>query len=292
MMRVDASGATVPATDQGVTDSAVRDVTRGDAAQSLDASQPDPGRSDAQTQDTQLADMGVLDATPIPDQGLPTVDAVVSPDQSVIAMDAAQGGMCPPREGRNDCLFGRDSRQLRESQTLHVVQTTVRRGPGDMTDLERRQLLKGFECEGIFTPRTTEAAYDLIDDGGVQIYRIRRVNPSGYYTWLRFYMGDTEVGHLFAEATLDLVARVSDQDIVACHEPLGDAPPMSCAELDACLAACNEADLPCRRPCLRATAPDAVEAYISWGECRSDCGADEACLDRVCDDERTACFGP
>ena len=84
-----------------------------------------------------------------------------------------------------------------DDQTLQILQGVAHESGATMTPLEREQLLLGFTCEGVFMPGTVDEAFGDIDEGGVRMYRVRRVNPDGLYTWLRFFMGDTEVGYLF-----------------------------------------------------------------------------------------------
>ena len=134
--------------------------------------------------------------------------------------------------------------------------------------------------------------FELIDQGRVRVFRVRRVRPLAYFTWFKFYMGDTEIGYVFREDTRDLVGLISDQDFARCAEVRGNAPLMNCPELDVCLQTCDEADIECRRPCIRGTEAAALEAYITLDECRGDCAGDADCLQRICGDERAACFGP
>ncbi len=271
----------------------------------LDRGGPESSLQDARMiQDMALVDAAPsVDARPPPveldmslemDAALPTVDARLPEDE----MDAAVGPdmavenppQCPVDAPANLCLFGETSRVLMNDERLQVTPGIRHQNVGTMGPLEQAQLVLGFGCEGLFSPDTAQEALEMTDDG-VQSLLIRRVNPTAYFTWYRFYMGDTEVGYIFRQGSLDLVAMVSDQDMHRCIEPMGDRPPMNCGQLSECLDTCEQVDLECRRPCLRASTPDAVEAYITWDECFSDCGPDPACLDRVCADDRAACFG-
>ena len=215
-----------------------------------------------------------------------SMDAALIEDANVIPM-----GQCPMGAEVNACLFGMTSRQLLTREPLYVVLGPRHLDAVSLNALQQSQLIFGFECEGIFRPATAADALQMTDDG-VQVLEIKRVNPIEYFTWFRFYMGDTEVGYIFRRGTLELVALVSDQDVQMCTEGLGDRPPMRCGQLAACLETCEVADQDCRRPCFVASRADAVEAYIPWEECASECGDNAACLDRVCASERADCFGP
>ena len=253
---------------------------------------------------------GALDAR-VTDVGTFTVDAT-SRDLSLTPEDGSvdQGGsdgradaqteadsgrqvtrICPGEPAVEMCALGRTSREMVNDDRLYITRLNTRPTAQSMSALEAQQLVDGFACEGLFMPDTAEAAFATIDDGGVAVFRIRRVRPVRYFTWLRFYMGDTEVGYIFNEGTRTLVALVSDQDLSRCTESTGDAPPLTCPQLAECLQACDEANLDCRRPCIRAADPVALDAFIDWDECRGDCEGNPACLDRICADERAACFG-
>jgi hypothetical protein len=259
-----------------------------DANSPTDSTRPEDAVALARDRGTQPGDAASeLDSgvAPILDMARPMVDAALIVDMMTVPIR-----MCPEENPNIACLFGATSRALQADQRLQVIPGIQHRRIATMGPLEQNQLVHGFACEGVFAPATAEAALRLVDDG-VQVYTVRRVNPDGLFTWFRFYMGDTEVGYLFRQGTMALVAIVSDQDIVNCRESQGDRPPMTCTQLDQCLQGCNQVDLECRRPCLRASDPDAVDAYITLDECRSDCAGDAACLDRICGDERATCFG-
>jgi len=254
-----------------------------DAAASVDAGQ---NRDAAASIDaSQIEDAALpMDAEGIVDAG-PAMDAAV-------AADAAQvPGPCPPRVYGENCAFGDTSRQTREVDHLNVMEITrVRRADG-LTRLQGAQLLQGFACDGIVMPATVPAAFDLIDENEVRVLVIERLDTGARFDWIRVFMGDTEVGFIFAQNTLDLVAYVSDGDLLGCTELRAPPPALTCPELHACLSNCDPGDIECRRPCIRATEEAALEVYIELDECAGECGEDLECLNRVCSEEWMACFG-
>ena len=78
-------------------------------------------------------------------------------------------------------------------------------------------MVYGFGCEGLFEPATAEEALGLIDEQGLAMWRVENLATGQQFTWLRYFMGDTEVGHIFAENSLTLVARINDGDVVECR---------------------------------------------------------------------------
>jgi hypothetical protein len=58
-----------------------------------------------------------------------------------------------------------------------------------------------------------------IPDGGTFTWMLIESEEGPHYDWVRFYMGDTEVGLVFETGTTDVVARVSDGDIMGCDDP-------------------------------------------------------------------------
>ncbi len=165
-----------------------------------------------------------------PDRGDPAADPdadtplEVTPDTPVDGLDASSDADTPPAVACPDgpfagtCAFGLTSSALLASGALTVELEATHTTAETFGEVEGRQLLHGFRCEGIFAPTTVAQALELIDDDGVRVYRITRLDNDDEFIWLRFYQGDTEVGFIFADGTFELVARVSDQDVVDCTE--------------------------------------------------------------------------
>ena len=127
-------------------------------------------------------------------------------------------GPCPEPPFVAECVFGQTSQALRRSGAVEIREVATHTTDATMDELTGRQLVYGYQCEGIFAPASPAEAVALTDDG-VYILEIT-VRASGErYTWLRLYMGDTEVGYIYQQGTLTLSARVSDQEIVACTVP-------------------------------------------------------------------------
>jgi len=174
---------------------------------------------------------------------------------------------------------------------LVVMEVMRVRRPIDLSPLQGAQLLHGFGCEGLFMPDTVEAAFELVDEGEVRVLVMERLDTGERFDWLRVFMGDTEVGYIFQQGTLELAAYVSDQDIVGCTELRAPPEPLTCPELHLCLQNCDGGDVDCRLPCIRAATEETVQIYIDLDECAGECGEDLECLNRVCSEEWFACYG-
>ena len=246
--------------------------------------------SDADTSSPDMMMVSDMSSSMTHDANL-SIDAEISTvDMTLMDMEMVSVSMCSEGEAQTQCLFGLNSRSLIDDPRLQVTSEFIHTEEMGMTPLEQEQLIFGFQCEGTFMPMTVEEAFALIDRDGVRVYRIRGVNPDRLYTWFRFYMGDTEVGYIFRQGSLELVAQVSDQDIIRCDETYSSSNPMTCSQLDECLQQCDSDDVECRQPCLYATEQPFIELYISLEECRINCNGEQACLNTICADERQACF--
>jgi len=172
-----------------------------DMAQSHDARPDEPDTSTPQ--DTR------------PDEADATPDAFVQDLTDEPDTTNPEAAPCPEGPFVSQCVFGVTSRQLRQSSALEVTEITTHATSQTMDEITGLQLVYGYGCEDIFTPQTPDEAVALTDDG-VTVLRVLILATGGSYTWLRLYMGDTEVGYIFEEGTLTLAARISDQDVVAC----------------------------------------------------------------------------
>ena len=160
------------------------------------------------------------------DMAVTRVDAAQNSDSTLLTMtdmetaseDASFGpSKCAERDGVDPCLFGRTTRILESQPFLSVTLEARHRTMETVSALEGEQLLFGFLCDEIFSPDSPEAAFDLLDMDGLRIFRVIHTETDDVYTWLKFYMGDTEVGYIYAESTMTMVAIVSDQDIYRCQ---------------------------------------------------------------------------
>lgn len=294
--------------DPGLSDSAVTDAARPRADQGqarpdaeLDAGRPvdaRPPRQDAMPRldggmsvDVGMAaiDATAMDALPANDAERP-IDAASPMDMGGADAHLAPSP-CPAREYGDDCAFGQTSRMTRDLAHLDVVEIARVRRPEELTPLQGAQLLRGFACDGIFMPADLDEAFQRIDQDEVRVLVIDRLDTGERFDWIRIFMGDTEVGHMFRAGTLDLVAYVSDGDVLGCTVLRAPPAQLTCPELHACLANCDLDDIECRRPCIRATEEDALQMYVDLDECANECGEDLQCLNRICSEEWEACFG-
>ena len=173
--------------------------------------------------DGSLVERDMMGSSP---DGMMTKDAfqprdsalVIMTDMQEMELDAGWGEpKCSSREEVDMCLFGRTSRILESQPFLSVTLEARHRTFEALSALEGEQLLFGFLCDDIFSPDSPEAAFNLLDMDGLRIFRVVHTETDTAYTWLKFYMGDTEVGYLYAESTMTMVAIVSDQDIYRCQ---------------------------------------------------------------------------
>ncbi len=120
----------------------------------------------------------------------------------------------PPAEV-DECLFGETSSQLRESDHLEVGVLQQYEAVADVPDLIGQQMVQGVQDEGWADVSTLADVWEYVDYDGVFEHGV--VEPGGdRFTWVRWYVGDTEVGYIYFEGTLQLAAIVGDGDIHHC----------------------------------------------------------------------------
>ena len=174
------------------------DVFRGDVSHSVAVDDNDANV----TIDEAALDMALVQTN---DVGTPVDDA----SQSVPAV-------CPSDIETTSCIFGLNTRALSSDANFQSLSTTLYTNADELTLLQQRRLVFGFQCEGVFMPDTAESALELTDDG-LRIIRLNYEPENEFFEWYRFYMGDTEVGFIFSEIDGQLVALVGDQDIRSCQ---------------------------------------------------------------------------
>ena len=85
-----------------------------------------------------------------------------------------------------------------------------------MPQLLGEQMLEGMKAERWANVETVADIFEYVDSDGVYDNSVRLLTTGERYTWIQWYSGDTEVGYIFAQGTLDLVAMVGDGDINDC----------------------------------------------------------------------------
>ena len=124
---------------------------------------------------------------------------------------------CPQLPAVNECLFGLDTRRLLENSAFTIELVARYFESASLSALERRAFVQGFECGGLFNPADADEAFGLIDMDGLRRYRVLHQQSEQSFDWYKFYMGDTEVGYLYMDASLSMVGIVSDGDINRCQ---------------------------------------------------------------------------
>ena len=122
----------------------------------------------------------------------------------------------PDPEIYGECIFGNTTMQLREAEHLLQLQVGRYESFGELPALTGQQMWTGVEEDGWGWFDNLEELWESVDQDGVYETRITDPSTGSDYTWLRWYAGDTEVGYLFVEGSLDLVAKVGDGDIYDC----------------------------------------------------------------------------
>ena len=86
---------------------------------------------------------------------------------------------------------------------------------GALPEQTAQQFMVGMNDQDLGTFEDLAEAFSYTDDG-VYVYSVVAHHDSASYVWLKWYGGDTEVGYLFPTETLEMVAEVSDGEIIDC----------------------------------------------------------------------------
>ena len=114
------------------------------------------------------------------------------------------------------CAFGGTTNDLRNASHLRVDLDGQYESADAVPDRLGEQMLEGLKADPWAEVETVADLFEYIDDDGVYEHNVRLLTNGRRYTWIQWYSGDTEVGYLFNEGTLDLVGYVGDGDINDC----------------------------------------------------------------------------
>lgn len=85
----------------------------------------------------------------------------------------------------------------------------------DMDTLTQAQVIAAaLQLQSISATDGIDAALEATDDAMWTVYSVGFDDTR--YTWLEGFMGDTEVGVVFAEGTTEIVAEIGDGDVMGC----------------------------------------------------------------------------
>jgi len=116
----------------------------------------------------------------------------------------------------DECAFGWLSQHIPAAPHLRTVQTGQYTTVASLPPLVGQQMVHGITVDGWAPPPTVDQAFSYVDPDGVYELDIELVPTGEHFTWIKFYAGDTEVGYLYPVGSLDLVAIVSDGDVINC----------------------------------------------------------------------------
>ena len=115
-----------------------------------------------------------------------------------------------------ECLFGWLSRDIEAAPHLESQLDAEYTSAATTPALVGSQMVQGVRDEGWAVVETVDDVFEYVDDDGVYVYSIVRSATDERFTWVKWYAGDTEVGYIFREGTLEQVAIIGDGDIHDC----------------------------------------------------------------------------
>jgi hypothetical protein len=113
------------------------------------------------------------------------------------------------------CLFGDSSADIHGSALLSVRLVANYSTAEALPSWVEQQFVKAMQAEDLDEITNAEEAFVYVDDN-ITHYELTALHDSKKTTWLHWWAGDTEVGYLFVESSLEIVAVVSDGDIHDC----------------------------------------------------------------------------
>ena len=136
------------------------------------------------------------------------------PFEAVLECGAPVGTPDPGTYGA--CAFGGTTNDLQSAPHLRIDLDGQYESADAVPDLLGLQMLEGLKADPWAEVETVADLFEYIDEDGVYEHNVRLLTDGRRYTWVQWYSGDTEVGYLFDEGTLDLVGYVGDGDINDC----------------------------------------------------------------------------
>jgi len=130
--------------------------------------------------------------------------------------DSGSSDLNPDPAVYGDCLFGWTSSDLESAPHLQIAPTGQYQEASGVPWLASQQLVQGVQEDGWASVDSIEDVFEYVDADGVYASVVLDSIHGDRFTWLRFYAGDTEVGYLFRENSLEQVGLVSDGDINRC----------------------------------------------------------------------------
>ncbi len=123
-------------------------------------------------------------------------------------------GKMPDVKGK--CLFGESTHELNKATHLKVDVDAQYERLEDLPSLVQKQIVLGVQKDGWADVKNIAEAFEYVDSDGVYANTVVEKATGKTYTWLQWYSGDTEIGYIFEEGTVNLVAMIGDGDIYGC----------------------------------------------------------------------------
>ena len=157
--------------------------------------------------------------SPAPDSG-PALDGIGAALDGLDLLDGTDPpGAAPAPDRASDlcAILGETTRQLQGNPHLDVAAGPRIADASALGGLQGRQLLTGLLHEGWAQSGDTAGAAleQHVDESSVELLTVTDLRGGRVYDWLRFTMGDTEVGYFYAKGQGALLGLVSDGEIRA-----------------------------------------------------------------------------
>ena len=86
---------------------------------------------------------------------------------------------------------------------------------GEIPVIDARQIFEAVRALGFgVEDEDFDVVFDVADEETIDLHEVEVANER--YDWVSFYAGDTEVGAVFRQNTVEMVAQVSDGDLMGC----------------------------------------------------------------------------
>ena len=122
----------------------------------------------------------------------------------------------PEPQTYGSCAFGWTTNDLQKAAHLRVDLEAQYETADAVPQRLGEQMLEGLKADPWADVETVAELFEYIDDDGVYEHNVRLLTDGRRFTWVQWYSGDTEVGYLFNDGSLDLVGIVGDGDIRDC----------------------------------------------------------------------------
>ena len=140
--------------------------------------------------------------------------------------DAPLGGVDGKADSATECSYDRTFAEADVSSELEQAVVSAAEMSVDdiesLSEVQTAQLIAAaVQLESVEPGSVIDNVFAAADEGAIEVLSltVESDGETSDYDWVRYFAGDNEVGVVFKDDSLDIVAEISDGDILGCVNP-------------------------------------------------------------------------